>query len=75
MGLVPRKLNNTGNQIGYSGSQYRFYKRISNVIRKATYKRLNEQRILFFRGLEDSADTVYHGSYDNPEGFSKRDVL
>ena len=74
MGLVPWKLNNTGNQIGYSGCQYCFCQRIPDVIRKAADEHINEKRKLLFCRLKDRTYTVYHGCYDDLEGFTKRDI-
>ena len=74
MGLVPWKLNNAGNQIEYSGCQCCFCQWISDIIRKATDKYIDEKLKLFFRWLEDRTYTVYHGSNDDLEGFAKRDI-
>ena len=74
MGLAPWKLNNTGNQIGYLYRQCCFYQWISNVVRKAANKHLNEQPELLFRRLEDGTHTVNHGSYDDLEWFTKSDI-
>ena len=74
MGFVPWKLNNTGNQIVYSGCQCRFRKWISDIIRETTDKHLDEHGDLLLRWLKDGAYTLYHGSNDDPEGFTKCDI-
>ena len=74
MGFAPWKLNNTGNQIGWLGHQCRLGQWIPDVIRQFPNKHLNEQCKLFFGWLEDSTYAVYHGCYDDLEGFAKRDI-
>ena len=74
MGSTPWKLNNTGNQIGYSGRQCSFCQWIPNVIRKATNEHIDEKRKLLFRWLKDRTYTVYHGGNDDLERFAKRDI-
>ena len=48
--------------------------RISDVLRQTTNEHFNEQLKLLFRWLEDSTNTVDHGSYDDLEGFPKADI-
>ena len=74
MGLVPWKLNNTGNQIVNSGCQCHFCQWITDIIRKSTDKHFDEHLHLCFCWLKDGAYTVYHGGYDDLERFSKCDI-
>ena len=74
MGFAPWKLNNTGNQIDRLCCQDCFCQRISDIIRETANKHTDKQCELFFRWLEDGANTVYHGGYDDLKRFTKCDV-
>ena len=74
MGFAPWKLNNTGNQIDRLCCQDCFCQRISDIIRETANKHIDKQCELFFRWLEDGANTVYHGGYDDLKRFTKCDV-
>ena len=47
---------------------------ISDIIRQFPNEHLDEQRKLFFGWLEDGTYAVYHGCYDDLEGFTKCDI-